>query len=431
MLKNQKGFAHHFLLPVIAIGIIVVIGVMVFNHQRMPKTQQNNTSATTQQNSQGNQVNPGSEWASPAVLAKLPNCNGNQLLTNMPVASSVDYDMTPLGQVNGTGGHTFPTDHMYVVFNAHGTYSVISPGNIYVTKVERESRVVNGVASSDASLFLMPCKQVGFYLNHVHPTAALDTAVPESKDPSTNSCASGNNEHKQNNANNVTDSDCSQLATKLIKYTPGEQLATAIRNDTMGGFDFGAVDSRLPALKLLNPGFEDFSGAAMSTLHSACPINYLPASVQQSVYAKPGFAGRPASDKCGDIAQDKLGTVQGDWYEGSHVTYPSDWTKELSIVHFTKNPSIAAISAGGTLGPGGVVMYTPRTSGSINPEPSATKVGTLYCFMLDGTGMSDYTYGPGHKFLMQLVDSKTMQAEYQSGSCTGHEVFSHPLTYYR
>ena len=361
------------------------------------------------------------------------------MLTGMPLDPGTPYDMIPLGLINGTGGHTYPSDHTY--FDLHdvqqdGMHNVLSPGNVYVTKIRRISRTINGVATSDASIFFMPCKQVAFYFNHVHITAALDKAIPATNDPKTNDCAfAGGQNGKQNSQTNAVDSDCTQLATTLVKLSPGELMGTVEVNQNQAGWDFGAVDARVPDLKLINPGTEGDTSVSngLSYLKSVCPINYFPAAVQQAVFAKPGFAKRPAASKCGEIAQDKVGTIQGNWYEGSHVSYVSDWAKQLAVIHYNEDPSIGAVSVGGTLGQGGVLAFKANGSGAINPEPSLTKVGTLYCFedTTGGSPVANPSFATGHKILLQLTDSKTMKAEYKAGSCSANESFSQPLTYYR
>jgi len=435
MLKNQKGFAHHFLFVFIVIAVIPFVGFNVYkaHSSKLAPVYKANTSQNA------SQTNPASLWASQLVYDKLPDCQGNQLLTSMPLDEGTTYDMIPLGLVNGTGGHTYPSDHAY--FDLHdvqqdGLHNVLSPGNIYVTKIRRISRTVNGVTNSDASIYFMTCKQVAFYFNHVHITAALDKAVPAINDPKTNDCAfAGRQNGKQNSQTNTVDSDCSQLATTLVKLSPGELMGTVLVNQNQAGWDFGAVDARVPDLKLINPGTEGDTSVSngLSYLKSVCPINYFSPAVQQAVFTKPGFAKRPAASKCGEIAQDKLGSIQGNWYEGSHVSYVSDWAKQLAVIHYNKDPSIGAISVGGTLGQGGVLGFKINDSGTINIEPSLTKVGPLYCFedTTGGSPVSNPSYATGYKILLQLTDSKTMKAEYKTGSCSGSESFSQPSTYYR
>lgn len=433
MYKNQKGFAHHILLPLIVLAVIVFIGFVVLTHHNP-----SNTSNTASSAKNSNQNNPATQWASPAVYAQLPDCKGNELLTRMPVADGISYDMVPLGLVNGTGGHTYPSDHTYLNFEGHyGNYDVLSPGNIYVTKIRRISREVNGVSSSDASVFFMPCKQVAFYFNHIQLTDALDKAIPSSNDPKTNDCAfAGGQNGKQNTTNNTVNSDCTQLATTVVKFSAGEKMGTATVTQNQIGWDFGAVDARVANLQLINPGTEGDTTVTqgLTYLKSVCPINYLPASVQQTVFAKPGFANRPTATKCGEIAQDKTGTIQGNWYLGAHVDYVADWQKELGVIHYNVDPSVAELSIGGNLGPGGELVFSPATSGTINPEPSVTKVGQLYCFATNvpsNQRPSDPAYNVGHKVLLQLTSNTTMKAEYQTGDCSGHDSFNQPLTYYR
>ena len=434
MRQNQKGFAHHFLLPLFVLVAIFFIGFTVLKaHQ--PK----HTTANSKQPAvQAADDNPGSMWASPAVYAQLPDCKGNQLLTNMPIANSVAYQMIPLGNVNATGGHTYPTDHMYVDFDNKGTYDVISPGTVYVTKVRRFNMTVNNSDVANDSVYMMPCKQLVVYFNHVYPSSKIEQEIPNTNDPKTNDCAASKTQNAHNNSTtSVVNSDCSQLATKLVKFNPGEVIATAKAGSNQAGFDFGTLDARVPDLKLINPATEGdtHTSNGLSYLKSVCPISYMPAGVQQTVFSGSFFAARPANDKCGDIAQDKLGTIQGNWYEGEHPSYTASWQKELAVLHFNYDPSVVEISVGGTLGTGGMFAFTPSTNGTTNPEPSMTKAGPLYCFVSNipeqSVELENDPYSVGHQLLMQLMDGKTMKVEYQTGSCSGHDSFNQPFMYYR
>lgn len=436
MKKNQCGFAHHFLLLFMIIAALVFVGWRVSKAQHSPTSNQIVANSISHGSSS---ANPGSLWASPQVYGQLPNCQGNQLLSNMPIENGVPYEVIPLGNISPGGGHVYPADHMYVDFEGrYGTYNLVSPGNVYVTKIRRISRTVNGVNSADDSIYMMPCKQVAFYFNHVQASASLSAAIPNTNDPKTNDCAfAGQQNSHQNTQTNSVGSDCSQLATTLVKFQPGQLFATATASQTQAGLDFGAIDARAPQLKLINPATEGDTQVSngLTYLKSVCPISYLPAAVQQTVFAKEDFAARPMSDKCGDIAQDKLGTVQGNWYQGAPVTYTADWAKELAVLHYNRDPSIAQVSVGGTLGSGGMFTYTPSTSGTINPEPSATKIGPLYCFTsnvpANTPALEDASYSSGHKILLQLTSSRTMKAEYQTGSCSGHDGFASPVAYSR
>jgi hypothetical protein len=421
MRQNQKGFAHHYFVIAIVLVVIIFIGWHV------AKTQHHGSL-------QPRQISPATDFASPQVYDRLPDCNGDQLLSAMPLDSGTTYDLLPLGLVNGTGGHTTPSDHMY--FNFPGvdkTMNVRSPGSLYITKVLRADRTVNGVESHDASIYMMPCKQVVFYFSHTQPADILNKAFP-------NVVKNDTYEHCQTESQpNDIASDCEILATQPIKVKTGDILATVHVSDHQSGWDFGGYDARLKPLPFANPARQNVSGnnfRGMSPAVPLCPINYFPKTVQDIAWASPSLAKRPSSSKCGTVVEDKIGTIQGNWYQDNSGNYVGDWTKILSVTHYFKDPTIAQIAAGGTLGNGGVMAWRAADDGTgptIDPEPSKTTTGTLYCFQAGAAAdiTSSYDFTHGYKILMKLTNPKTLQVEYTAGSCNGSESFTNPVTYYR
>ncbi|MDB5163607.1 MAG: hypothetical protein JWS12_224 [Candidatus Saccharibacteria bacterium] len=410
--------------------VVIVLGLafVLTNKSSKPTNQQSYNQNTQQSTQPPPQVNSVTDWASPDVYTQLPECNGQQLLSAMPLDDGTNYDFIPLGLINATGGHAQPSDHPYFDFvGVDKVMNVRAPGNVTITKIRRISRVVKGVSSEDTSIYFMPCKQVGFYFNHVHLGDVLNKAFPAS----TTSDQLHNCQTSTPPGETVT--DCYELAGSTVKVKTGDILATVHISAQQRGWDFGGLDARAKPLAFANPkrySGDNFHG--LTPLQAICPIDYFPSAIKEQAFSKPGFSKRPSSSRCGEINQDKAGSIQGNWYADSSGGYVGDWAKLLSIVHYNLDPSVALLSAGGGLGQGGILAWGP-TSSTIDPEPSQTTVGTLYCVMTNaGDGRrSDHNYATNHHILLQLTDATTMKAEYKTGSCTSSEQFVSPILYYR
>ena len=111
------------------------------------------------------------------------------------------------------------------------------------------------------------------------------------------------------------------------------------------------------------------------------------------------------------------------------------WGLILGIVHENFDPAVGVIGVGGTITDPGVLDFMPRSSGIINREPSeVTTDNRIYCYQSDNLS-SKINYVnqqqiPG-RILFQLVDTRTLKAEHQDGSCDSDFHFSSPTTYHR
>jgi hypothetical protein len=106
---NQRGFAHHFLLPVIAIIIVGLVGFKVLSHNK--QTGQN----------QGNQSLGGTNMGNPDSLDPIQKglastngkCEGKGS-TKMTYAPMAVNDIGTIAPMGGYGGsHVTPIDHQY------------------------------------------------------------------------------------------------------------------------------------------------------------------------------------------------------------------------------------------------------------------------------------------------------------------------------
>ncbi len=390
MSKSKKGFRKRWLLAIPGLAVIA-LAVLVF-----PK------------------LKPELE---------LGSCDAGGVLTAAPTADT-DFDyLVPLGNI-GPPDHTIPTDHIYYVFKRNSpddpvpVVSVKSPGRVRVTQINRQTATIDGqVRTDDYHLFFSPCRGVSISFDHIHTLAPkLAAAVAHG--------ASCSDTHPR-----PTDTYryCNKDADILLM--PGEELGTA-GGGAAAGFDFGAADSRQPALIYAN---QKRYGKAD---HTVCPINLFTEPLKSALMTR---FKRTAEPRCGEVAQDKAGTLQGNWYSfmgGSGGV--GSWAKSLALVHDNLDPSIGIVSIGGLKGLVLRLPFTPHSVGSLNREfSSVTADSTVYCYQVDNPG--GRTAGGGalppqnnHSVLIQLVSATELRIQAQSGVCgRGPYSLTSATSYYR
>lgn len=368
----------------------------------------------------------GSGGASTAGLAACPS--GTSFLDASPAgADGVSY-VDPLGHMSGA--HVLPdqADHIYFYMRDPTQLTpVYSPGQVTLIAVVSQKHfdpTNPSVGSTDYELDFSPCRSVLFWFAHVsHVSDRVAGALKSFPSPTCQTFTLGNSGTTSCNYPNLD-----------LALSSGEQIGAA------GGpgagvlaFDFGGIDTRAPA-----QGFLD-TEIAVGTMpdsfaHTVCPPDYFTDPVKSALYAElrnahPGVNGIPA---CGTTMQDKAGTLQGNWYRRGAYTPgangPFDFLDALAIVHSNNDPTLGVISAGGRLvggGSGQQIAFQPRSSGSIDREPSQVTPGpTVYCYQ--------DAQQPGGRFDLQLVDANTLQIDYVAGStCAASPTLTNPATYTR
>jgi hypothetical protein len=369
------------------------------------------------------------DWVSQAVLSNLPTCNGKELLEKLPVEWDGNYsDATPSFGHISTGGHPFPSDHGGFGWNGPLPHkiNVLSPGNITVTKINHSVRTIDGRTNQDNQIFFMTCQQVGFYFSHIQTLSDKLTAAYNK--------ASTKNCQDHSPQANWQERECYYLVGERLKT--GEIIGQVTYDDYQRGFDFGANDTRAAPQPFANTKrYWGETGELGAEVQSVCAYDYFPQAVQSIVYSAPSFMHRPVDNKCGELAQDIPGTVQGVWFSSREIGGGGGWAEILSVVHDEfYGPLYDVISDGGALiGKAGFISFSPATSGTINREPGQTKVdGKIYCYQHtpDIPAISEGDLN-NHHFLFQLLDSTTLKAEFQTGSCPANPIFSNPTVYKR
>ena len=339
----------------------------------------------------------------PLMLA----CGAGPYFTVSPVAAADLRSIVPLGNLNPTSGHVFPTDHMYFVNAQPFMIPVVMPGDAVVTQVRKQSNLTDNI--TDYEVLFSPCQELTGHFRHV---AVLDPVFAAEVGAIEEACETS-----------VHGGKTFQLCKKTVTLTKraGDRLG-AIGSST--SFDFGLSDSRVP-LPFINPAHYHFE-----TLNAVCPLDFFTAETKSSLMALVGsFDGvrRTTAPVCGEVEQDEPGTAQGNWFAlGAMGSGPEDF--HLSLVHDNINPSKPAFSIGvalsqpsitavGRLSPG-AFTFTPSASGLINRDFKDVTAGATYCYQfltaLNGAPASANTI-----LLVQMTDSNSLKIEKQTAAACG------------
>lgn len=356
---------------------------------------------------------------------ELSSCSNNTLLTVAPTdLAPVDY-LVPLGNI-GPPDHTVPTDHIYYTFKRTDPSSLDSPivelkspGKIRITSLNRQTASINGkVRTDDYHIFWQSCRQVNASFDHIVKLSPRLEAL----------------------ANGASCQDTHPRPTDTYRYCekdvdillqPGESIGE-VGGPGHPGFDIGATDSRQPALVYANP-----SRYGSKPDHTSCPIDLFAEPVKSQLM---GLFKRTVPPVCGQVDQDKAGTLQGNWYSfKGGLGGVETWAKSLALVHDNFDPSQGIVSVGGLNGFVGRVQFTPQSSGDLNREFSQVIPGqTVYCYQIDHPSNGQPPVGvsqppqENHSLLVQLVSDSELKIQVQNGACgPAPYSLSSPTSYYR
>ncbi len=357
-------------------------------------------------------------WPKLKPELELGGCGNGPVFTTAPTAPTDFSYLVPLGNL-GPPDHTVPTDHIYYVFAKHGptapAIAVRAPGKIRITQANRQTVYINGkIRTDDYHLFFSPCRGVSANFDHINKLGPKLAAVIGNQK---GSCK--DTHPRPGDTYRYCNSDTDVL------LQPGEIVGTAGQGAAYG-FDFGVADKRQPALVYANP--KRYGKAD----HTVCPISLFSEPVKTELMSR---FKRTVAPVCGEVDQDKPGTLQGNWYsfKGSASGVES-WSKSLALVHQNTDPTIGAISMGSLGGYTGILNFTPRSSGTLSREFSTVTPGpTIYCYAQNGP--NNYI-GPqpvrgNNRVLIQMTSTTELKIERQTGICGGTLAFAHPTTYYR
>lgn len=349
-----------------------------------------------------------------SVLSTLPECAGH-LFTVPPVDLNEVYEITPLGNI-GPPGHTVPTEHMYFHISAGGVSNrkvpLSAPGEIYILQVSGGEDVSQG----EFFMIFALCRDVFGYFGH----------IKELSDELKGVLAGIECEQWTTNPGNI----CAR--NLFLKVAPGTVLGSV--GDLQGNFDFGAFDYRTK-LEYANPwqyGDPEASGFNRPrSLHIVCPLDLYEIEIRTELYDK---LPRTAAPECGQVMQDKAGTLQGNWFLAGATGGSGDNAVFFGYDNF--DPSLGIVSVGGVFTEPGKMEFTPRGSGLRNRRfDEVTVDGQVYCYERDGTGRSESYTEPGSLLeghvLVRLNHDTEIQIEHQAGGCPANPGLRNPSIYTR
>ncbi len=384
-------------------------------------------------NSESNpKTNPGTG----SLTADLPPCGGTTFFTVAPLENSAYSSIAPLGNINPPE-HVTPTDHLYFVLkrdsskfgagsgsgaNSTLTANVKAPGDITILQI-MESKRMNAdgsIFNTDYSIDFSPCSGVYGRFGHLSSLSPeMQAAVGSFK-----RC-----QEMQVKNSNVAAKASNCISGRIMKKVKAGTVIGVAGGKQSAALDLGLYDSSKSGLLFANQ-----SRYGKQTFQTVCPLDYFTADLQKELKSHLGDGAEPrtVAPVCGEIMQDKPGTLQGNWFIGE-TKDGFDGQKIISFIHDNRNPKLGVISVGGTLSLPAVWAFLPKHEGNINREFAEIKAGeAFYCYEIDGQGpYQQYRDKNSGRLILQLVDGQTLKIERQEGKCGGVYAFSAPTIYAR
>ena len=296
----------------------------------------------------------------------------------------------PLGNMSAPG-HILPSDHIYVhlVADQPGSGTVTSLADFY-SGGQFELVAVTWIRSKkNYEIFLQPCREVRVYHSHVH---RFDPVIEQALDPAAWICPP-----------EFAGEFCMQRTNLVV--TPGQRLGSIVNSI----LDWGLIDLRRPPLPFANPARYDFSlfqvppslallvpYISSESPHRYCPIDYLAPDLQTAaLWTKfgsfDGLQPRTLPPICGDHAQDKIGTAQGNWFGSAQDSQMTENQGALALVHDNVDPTVPIFSVSQVFcqqTPSGQSCawdtgqrhFAPLPAGSVNRDFADVLPGAVYCY---------------------------------------------------
>jgi len=384
----------------------------------------------------------------------LPDCPADLsgLLTSPIIPVDSLQNLTPLGNSNPPG-HTFPVDHVYFNHNIKTSpaTSVYVPGNGRLIKIQDETGYdASGIVMRHAYLVeIALCKGVAIQLS-----ANADLSPEFSRilqNTSGQKCKEVGGKHD----NEKTIKQCSyeisvavNAGDLMLTTTPGDfpevwafNYNTTPRSDVdWKRYDYSDYPYAFCLFDLYQGELKDqyYSKFGLSIIHKEAEKEK--AFGQGKQVQVDQFVPRTIKPICGEINQNRVGTVQGDWFGASYdpsLEKTSEYNgTDLALIHSNFNPTYGRLTVGGNIiSSAGVFEFIPNHTGTYNREFSeVTAGGSVYCY--DGKSNSGDMVEAvwtnyDKKFLLQLTDNCHLKIEAQDGTCGLHEKFVNPITYDR
>lgn len=298
-----------------------------------------------------------------AVLPFTGSANGSfntsNVFTASPITNAAIAAITPLGNLNAPG-HTYPTDHMYIVT----TTSVADAHNVYAAAA---GTVVSAYqpGGTDYKIIIEVDRSFYYYYDHLHLAGGIAVGSTVS-------------------------------AGQVVGTNSG--LAAAV--------DFGVYNFNLtPLTGILN------SCLLESEAYVDSPIKYFTVGLQTTLYGHITVSGGATQD--GRIDYDQSGKLVGNWVLDGHLALDST-DYQLAFVYNVSNHGLR-ISVGGSLAGGGAVY---AVQGGATDFASITQASgqvdyRLYVSSNGDTSVSGVQYGV---LSVQMLSSSQIKVEIFSGN---------------
>lgn len=399
MQRSEPGF--HIITAPILVLFLLIIGGIVFR-----VWQSQNRHLATQATVPNQATN----------VAKNPaSCSDGPLFDHIPMALDDFRAFRPLGFIT-VPHHIFGAKHSSFTINLPGEHVggkvVTFPSDATVTNITS----IKTAQNSGYQIVFYPCPQFKSYFFHLgtiseHLQQAFAKASPK--------CQSSTFD----GATTIT--GCN--ASVSVAVSSGELVGSS---DGLGGVDWGAVDYRITA-NYANPSRYDGDYP-----HYTSPVLYLTPPLKAKMLAKMGsYDGqvrRTAEPRVGTLAQDLVGTAQGNWFIGDKsYRNTQDFSPFMGLLHDYIDPTQPEFAMGTSVKglAKGVYSFKVASSGLNNRDFSVVKPdGQVYCYDAWLSGQSNGHLplnGLNGTILLRMPSDNTLLVEYQSGSCsTAHSLTS-------
>jgi hypothetical protein len=367
-------------------------------------------------------------------FAMYPSCP--ESLSGVLTAPLMDPDnisaLIPLGNLNPSGGHAAPTDHIYFQTNDVGLIRAYAPADSWITQISVEYTLDNRSRSYAVTGYVITytvCDGLVLIL------AGYVDVAPEIKallsGEWSQGCQYGVVKH------GTVQGFCGYSPNYRVK---AGQLVGWVQKKANGDlpFEVWADNYNVAPRSDVNWGYYD-----SRTAHIICLFDLYSGQLRDAYYSKFGvvrdgtFIARTIEPRCGQVVQDIVGRIQGMWFDGPPQGVDVGFIGGVvGFLHDNIDPTKGVISVyGGIMSDSnsGVIVFVPAHSGRVNREPSEVGAdGQVYCYSGSGnTGSYPGSWGVPGKILVQLIDDHHIRVEYQDGDCGGSYSFVNPYTYQR
>ncbi len=356
---------------------------------------------------------PGSVPSEPRLAGPPPCRNKRKLYTVAPVAPSDLSHILPLGNM-APPGHVFPTRHLYLhirrqVAGDHLTPSVevpvAAPGRIWVTRIGSSENITQGV--TDYRINFSACAEQSAYFLHL-TTLAPNLLKKLGKPRFCDEYTAGGDRYRL----------CQ--ASVNVQLEAGDPVGTAGGGQDRNALDLGASDARVPELLYANPDRWPDDG---EQLHVVCALDYFVPVVRRRLRKLLGdpTTRRRRKPRCGQVAHDVRGTLQGIWFVPRSDEFASE-DRQLSMAHDNVVPTKGVFSVGTSMARSGLgsrlYHFEPVRDGAINRDfDQASEIGKVYCYEVQERFARESD--PVIVILAQLTAAATVRLERSERSSCG------------